>query len=753
MKRFLRIGEKLSAISICGNDVKQYSIVIHTDRNLTAPTDVPDYVIKAATVLQSYIYKLTDTYIPIYYDIYPLRTPKEILLGGTAREIDCYGKEKFADDEYAFKTVDGNLIINGGQRGVLYGVYTFIEKHFGVRYFTKDCERVLYKERIEVGEVEERVNPVFEYREVCDWTGWDPDFSVKSKVNGAFVRKLRSDDGYGVGFAGGFEGLVHTFKYFVPPEKYYNEHPEYFALMSNGNRNPNGLCMTNDGVFERAMEKAREWLDAEEDPTLISVSANDGEVCDVGVCCCSECRKIYDRGGNNADLYMYFVNRMARALKKEYPKVQVETLSYGECNEPPKIIMPEENVVIRVCAGGTRKYPMYEAIKRYEQTGDKMLEGNVYFAKRIEALEKVTKKIYTWDYPYSYYMLHTHNPCIPYMLGQAKYYADHNVKGVFINGEMEGCEFTELKFYLISKILFDPYMSEEELDRHTNEFMEGYYGAGWRYIKQYFKSIEENSVNYTTNSLPYEIIPPKKREDGHLDDTFYKNAHELFKKAYELADGDGEKRRVKKSWLHVDCCDLMTHMYDKFSYVSEEEKQALIKQNEDMYRQMILVGAPRMGQDHFMPVVTNFAQSPEEWIFWWFKGGIVTGDHNVTREAREAFLILDCNLPEGTKVDLEFEYKTNNENENGFLSYNVEDGKFKETGLNPRWKTDFVFDTIRIENAEVTRTSTFAKKNKEMANNVWFNKLPPHVNGVILKIDSLNPGTHVIVKNMKITKK
>ena len=114
MKRFYRIGEKLSAIAICGNDIKQYSIVIHSNRNLAAPTDAPDWIIKAANVMQTYIYKLTDTFIPIYYDIYPVPTPKEILIGGTVKEYDCYKDEKFADDEYAFKTVDGNVVINGG---------------------------------------------------------------------------------------------------------------------------------------------------------------------------------------------------------------------------------------------------------------------------------------------------------------------------------------------------------------------------------------------------------------------------------------------------------------------------------------------------------------------------------------------------------------------------------------------------------------------------------------------------------------
>jgi hypothetical protein len=161
--------------------------------------------------------------------------------------------------------------------------------------------------------------------------------------------------------------------------------------------------------------------------------------------------------------------------------------------------------------------------------------------------------------------------------------------------------------------------------------------------------------------------------------------------------------------------------------------------------------------------VKNFAQSPEEWIFWWFKNDFVAGNQNVMPFAATSYLIINCDLPVGTKVDLEFDYKTNNENDNGFISYSVAGGKFQETGLNPRWKMNFEFDRIKLENAEVTNVSTFAKANAEMASaekknaeskdSACFNTLPPHINGVIMRVESLDAGAHMIVKNMTIFSK
>ncbi len=41
---------------------------------------------------------------------------------------------------------------------------------------------------------------------------------------------------------------VHTFHRFIPEEKFYKEHPEYFALRGD-KRLPTQLCLTNDDVY------------------------------------------------------------------------------------------------------------------------------------------------------------------------------------------------------------------------------------------------------------------------------------------------------------------------------------------------------------------------------------------------------------------------------------------------------------------------------------------------------------------------
>jgi hypothetical protein len=68
-----------------------------------------------------------------------------------------------------------------------------------------------------------------------------------------------------------------------------------------------------------------------------------------------------------------------------------------------------------------------------------------------------------------------------------QFFAEHNVKGVYAQGNSEclSGEFGELRAYLISKILMNPYMTDKEYYAHMDEFLAAYYGAGWQNIRKY----------------------------------------------------------------------------------------------------------------------------------------------------------------------------------------------------------------------------------------------------------------------------
>lgn len=744
MKKFYRIGEKISNLSICNNDVTEYSIVIDGRTSLKGVCNAPCYVEKAADTLQKYIQLITDIFLPIYFDIYPLRAKKEILIGGTSHD-DPLADEEFGDDDYAIRTKDGNLSINGGRRGVLYGVYAFLEM-LGVRFFSKTCEKIIYQENIEIGEIDVKHKAVFEYRDYCDWTGFNPDFSVKSRVNGSFARRMRPEDGDAVGFAGGFSGLCHTFGPLLPPGKYFKEHPQWYAMMEDGTRNPGGFCVYNEEMQAELLENCKKWLRAEANPKVISVSINDG---DAAYCRCPKCKAMLDKGGNDTDNILYLVNKMQEGLREEFPDVSVETLSYGQLNAFPVFVKPTEGVVVRVCGMGVGKTSIKEAVEKYGETGsdNPVIKNKLEFAKRIRQWGEYTDKIYVWDYPYDYHMTCAPFPLLRSAHGAMRYYADNKVKGIFINGNADSAEFPELKFYVISKCMDDPYMSEERFERHIDEFLEGYYGAGWKYIKEYIDYTEEICNEFSSAPID-KIIPIKQYEDGSYDDAFFKKGHELFNKAKELAEDKGEWKRIHKSSLQVEYSELWLTMDWHVAHAkTAEERQAWADRHKKLCEDLARVGVQRIAERTFVPIIKNYLQSPREHDYW-DQEAWPAADRNNEVYARELYVMIPIDRPLGTIVDIECSYVTNNENENGYLSV-AQGGGFVRNDVNPRWNGR-KYEKIILRGGEVMSKYQFSERSGLPMNGLMIEFLPLHQNGVILRVDEMDAGAYLFAKDVKI---
>ena len=85
-------------------------------------------------------------------------------------------------------------------------------------------------------------------------------------------------------------------------------------------------------------------------------------------------------------------------------------------------------------------------------------------------------------------------------------------------------DMVELRAYLLSKLLWNPHMSEEEFDLHMDEFLEGYYGKGSKYIKEYLSMLQEAARL------------DNEGKDRHI--RCYQNPGHLFNCEYILANDD-----------------------------------------------------------------------------------------------------------------------------------------------------------------------------------------------------------------------
>ncbi len=458
--------------------------------------------VTASTELQKYLKQISGVEIPIVTDT-TAPVEKEIVVGKTNREADGeFDRDELGDEGFVIKSEAEKLFIVGGeQRGTLYGVYEFLEAYLGCGFYTANVEKVPETKTISLGKIEEdKQIPVFEYRET-DWYNYYSPLSannlkVKHRINASLI-----SEEYGGCVSPGTYGFLlwcHTFQTLVPPAQYYSEHPEYFAMDKSGNRIAgeygnagldSQLCMSNPDVTQVLIENTRSYLRnvyGENPQGYFSLSINDNR----NYCRCPECERIYAEDGGTTDIHLRAVNAVATALKDEFPNVTFEFLAYFQTRAVPTSVKAAENVVVRLAfIEECFSHPLEECTAPAE--GD---SGVQKAAIEIKEWANCADKIFIWDYTCNYDNYSAPFPNFDTLLKNERYYADNNVKGIFHEGPLGGgntTEFGDLRMYLLSKVLWNPYMTEEEYYGYMDEFLEYVYGPGWESIREYIDLIHE----------------------------------------------------------------------------------------------------------------------------------------------------------------------------------------------------------------------------------------------------------------------
>ena len=385
---------------------------------------------------------------------------------------ETLGNDAFRVTATVGENKEESLLIEGGNgRGVLYGVYRFLEEYADVRYFTPElevCEEglVSFPDGVLID-----YTPVFELRQT-DWYRWMSDaegfeFSVKSGINLISGWTPTWGDEFGGSLSYAPSMFVHTIG------KLAELDTPYPATAPNP-------CLTDEAIYQTVLKNVRAVLQANPSARILSVSQNDNEK----HCSCENCKAIEAEEGSASGPLLRFVNRIANAIAEDYPNVTIDTLAYKYTQKAPKVTKPAPNVCIRLCTITCHfNHPI-------TSTSCKTCQS---FCNNIVAWSEICDNIYIWDYTtnYSYYLASF--PNFHVLRENMKFFADHNVKGVFEQGNASGPsgEFGELRAYLIGKLFMDPYMSKTEYYAHMDEFLAAYYGEGWKNIRQYINLLTQ----------------------------------------------------------------------------------------------------------------------------------------------------------------------------------------------------------------------------------------------------------------------
>ncbi|MCQ6557322.1 DUF4838 domain-containing protein [Paenibacillus mendelii] len=519
-------------LTITGIEISKY-IIIHGE--FCSPSEKT-----AAQELQFYIERSCGVQLPVTADS-NVESPHEILVGTTNRRYDldvsyaCLG-----DDGFYLQVKESKLYIVGSPtRGTLYGVYTLLEDYLGWRWFAPVVEQtILSGDAALPGNLDVKFVPIVEYRDTYWYSSLNENWAVKLKVNSiiknqACSRSIREEWGGGLGYGG--PSFVHTFNVFMPISEYFAEHPEYYSLREgkrNGEHLYTQLCLTNPDVLRIMTDKVLNCLQEEPQAGIVSVSQDDSFLSD-SYCQCDDCERIHQEEGSPMGSLLRFVNAIADAVKVKHPKVIIDTLAYQHTFTPPKITRPRDNVAIRICT--------------FSPVISRKHEEQPHIKESLEIWSKICNRIYIWDYTTNFSDYIVTFPNFHTLLPNMRLFVNNHAKGIFEQGNYQSIsgEFGELRTYLLAQLLWKPDQTETDFERHMNEFLQGYYGAGWQFIRQYIDDVQEIVLKSEPGArgTPTEILPPA------LFDA--EQAKAWWDQAEALAGDEHTLQRIRRSRLQL----------------------------------------------------------------------------------------------------------------------------------------------------------------------------------------------------------
>ena len=485
--------------------------------------------VTASRIFNRFIKEMTGTTLDVI-DYRPLTNAQnnEIWLGNFQLKTDSILQEKMAllkeDGFYIGNQAHRMRIIAGPGKGLIYAVITLLDDYLGMEYYAKETYSLTQSPNLSLPPLDRIDNPAFAHRQTFSYGLEDPIYKWW----------FRLEQPQEV-FAGNL--WVHTFDRLLPSATFGESHPEYYSYI-NGKRRPGKAsqwCLTNEEVLERVTQQLDSIFKAHPDKKVISVSQNDGNFT---YCTCPSCAAIDEREGSPAGTLIHFVNQLA----ERFPDKTISTLAYLYSMQPPQHLKPLPNVNIMLCS--------IDAMREVPLTDNPSGQD---FTRALEGWNAISDNIFVWDYGINFDNFVSPFPNFHILQPNMQLFYENDVTMHFAQvGGKRGEDFSELRAYMIGRLLWNPYQNADSLMR---TFLSGYYGPAAPYLYQYQKMLEAALLS---NDQPLWIYDsPVSHKDGMLRTRLIHRYQKLFDAAEEsVASHPAYLERVQRSRLPLQYAEL-----------------------------------------------------------------------------------------------------------------------------------------------------------------------------------------------------
>lgn len=231
----------------------------------------------------------------------------------------------------------GVRLAGGGARGPLHATWRFLEDDLGVRWWTPRERWIPRRDRVAVRPGRREGRPAFALRDLHGLGPAAHPWAARNRLNGSFTWAPAA---WGGRIAFPAREFVHTSYLHLPPERYFDAHPEFYSELAGLRFGGEAqLCATEPAVAEaiaaRILAQARAARASPPadgvEPTTYDVSQNDWG----RPCACDRCSASAERAGTLAGPVLELAGAVAARVRAERPDLSITTLAYGYSADPP----------------------------------------------------------------------------------------------------------------------------------------------------------------------------------------------------------------------------------------------------------------------------------------------------------------------------------------------------------------------------------------------------------------------------------
>ncbi|MNK02158.1 hypothetical protein D3C87_199780 [compost metagenome] len=611
---FLLFSLFIFSSSLAAND----AFIIRTKKTIPVYIENPqaEDLTNASKLLKDYVFQIVQSRLEITNN-----NPKKAI-------IQLKQNPQLHPDGFVISIQKNRLTIEGGTRkGTTYAVIHLLES-LGCRFLSPDFKIVPKQNQITFPCQTIEDKPVNDVRIINLYFGENPEYRDWLRLN-------TIEEVYPEGY------FVHTFHRLVPWEAYFTAYPEYFALV-NGKRSIDQICPSNPELRNIIAQNLEKEMKLQPGKQKWSVSQNDN----FSYCQCDQCKHIIAEEGSPAGPVIHLVNDMAA----RFPDKIISTLAYQYSRKAPFKVKPLKNVEVMLC---TIELHRHESIETNPECAD--------FKKDMEDWGKISSNIFLWDYTINFNHSISPFPNLHILQPNIRFFTKNHVNALFEqSNSTTGYEFSELKAYLLSKLMWNP---ELDLEQEKQQFLQNYYGSASQHVADYIHALETALKETKSKLWIYEH--PVVHQNGLFSENRVKNYKAIFDRAEEaVKDNPVFLNHVQLARLPIQYAEMeiaANNMFSKRGWYEITNGKAI--PNEELKR--TLDAFEKTCIRNKVPTVNEAELSPENYI------RSLRRMIDVNMEGNEAFgkKVSASVLPDKKYQEGDLAYLTNGVN--GASDYNI----------------------------------------------------------------------------------